>query len=228
MNIHQPESKTAEPSLRMMNCMMMFVSEIALSATHDMKNHLAIINEHAGLLGDLLQRDLSSTLAQDRDKAVTAIIKKQIERSDQILKQLNRFANNLASKNAVTDLETALGLILDLCAGIIRNHGAKIQIIPPKSRVYLDDPPFLLNLLLFKAVKAGLTAADKDNDQDKELVISFAQARNGPRLCFSMTRVRPGGLDDLFTSHDEAELTQFLNVQINKNSKNEFALEWQK
>jgi len=224
MNTHQPESKPPEPSLRMMNCMMMFFSEIAISATHDMKNHLAIINENTGLLEDLLHQDLTRTLAQNRDKKVTETIRRQVERSDQILKKLNRFAHNLASENAVTDIETALILVLDLCSGIIRNHAVEIKIIPPENRIYLGDPPFLLNLLLFRAVQTSMSAADGD----KILTISFAPALTGPSLRFSMTRVRPGGLDELFTRREEIELTRFLNVKVNKNIKNGFALEWKK
>jgi|GEM_PF-4448649 len=208
----------------MMNCMMMFFSEIAISATHDMKNHLAIINENTGLLEDLLHQDLTRTLAQNRDKKVTETIRRQVERSDQILKKLNRFAHNLASENAVTDIETALILVLDLCSGIIRNHAVEIKIIPPENRIYLGDPPFLLNLLLFRAVQTSMSAADGD----KILTISFAPALTGPSLRFSMTRVRPGGLDELFTRREEIELTRFLNVKVNKNIKNGFALEWKK
>jgi len=204
--------------------MMMFFSEIAISATHDMKNHLAIINENTGLLEDLLHQDLTRTLAQNRDKKVTETIRRQVERSDQILKKLNRFAHNLASENAVTDIETALILVLDLCSGIIRNHAVEIKIIPPENRIYLGDPPFLLNLLLFRAVQTSMSAADGD----KILTISFAPALTGPSLRFSMTRVRPGGLDELFTRREEIELTRFLNVKVNKNIKNGFALEWKK
>ncbi len=208
----------------MMTRMMMFFSEIAISATHDMKNHLAIINENTGLLEDLLHQDLTRTLAQNRDKKVTQTIKRQVVRSDQILKKLNRFAHNLALEKAVTDIETALRLVLDLCSGIIRNHGAQIKIITPENRLYLNDPPFLLNLLLFRAVQTCLSAVQGD----KALTISFVPALRGPSLRFAMPQIRPGGLDELFTTQEEAELIRFLNVKVNKNIKNGFALEWKK
>jgi len=204
----------------MMNCMMMFFSEIAISATHDMKNYLAIINENAGLLEDLLHQDLTRTLAQNRDIKVTAVIKRQVDRTDQVLKQLNRFAHNLASENAVTDLETALCLVRDLCAGIIRNHNTDVQIISPEKPIYLGEPPFLLNLLLFRALQTCLEASTN------ELIISFEPTTKGPRLRFSMNKVKSGGLDELFTTRAETELIRYLNVTVNKDQKNGFILEW--
>ncbi|WDP92931.1 MAG: hypothetical protein HUN04_25680 [Desulfobacter sp.] len=222
MTPHQTELEPSELSLKMMNFMMMFVSEIAMSVTHDMKNYLAIINENVGFLEDLFQRDLQRTLAQDLDKTVTKKIKTEIGRSDQILKKLNRFANNLAPGRVVTDLEASLDLVIDLCAGIIRNHGAEIQITPPENKIFLNAPPFLLNLLLFRAVKTSLAAVEGN----KTLNISFGSTDSGNRVFFMVDRLKQDGLAAPLAAPEEIELMQFLKIRPVMDIKDGFAIEW--
>lgn len=220
-----PSPGSSGLSLRMMTRMMIFFSEIATSATHDMKNFLAIINENAGLLEDLAQGDHPPGLDPERVKGVTGKMKSQIQRTDHVLKKLNRFSRDLAPVSAVIDLETTLCLVIDLSAGIIRNHAAQVKVISPNTRVYVDSPPFLLNLLIFRAIQTCLGAADGN----KEVVISFENHKNLTGLRFFVNQIKPDGIDPLFSSHqEEEELTTYLSININRDIKNGFILEWKK
>ena len=78
-------------------CVQVF-AKISASISHEIKNTLSIINENAGLLEDFAQMAEEGTgVAVERVRAVTKTIAKQVDRSNIIMKNLNRFAHSADS-----------------------------------------------------------------------------------------------------------------------------------
>ena len=76
-------------------CVLVF-AKISAAISHEIKNTLSIINENAGLLEDYAQmvEHSGGGVAVERVRAVTQTIAKQVDRSNTIMKNLNRFAHS--------------------------------------------------------------------------------------------------------------------------------------
>ncbi len=141
-----------------------YFGTMTTTATHDLKNVIAIINENAGLLGDLTQmaRRNQSPLAPERVGQVAGRIQDQVKRADDLLKNLNRFAHSVDTpmgETASCDLEETVGKTLELAARLIAMKGVGIKIIPPEAPVYVHHHPFLLGQAVWDGVAAALETA---------------------------------------------------------------------
>ena len=68
-----------------------FFGKMTASATHELKNTLAIINENAGLLEDLsMIAQSGNSLSSERVHDISKRVSRQVKRADVILKRLNR------------------------------------------------------------------------------------------------------------------------------------------
>ena len=89
-------------------CVQVF-ARISASISHEIKNILSIINENAGLLDDFAQMaDRDEGVAVERVRSVTGIIAKQVDRSNTIMKNLNRFAHSADTSLVHGNLEEVL------------------------------------------------------------------------------------------------------------------------
>ena len=95
-------------------CVQVF-AKISASISHEIKNTLSIINENAGLLDDFAQMAEEGTgVAVERVRSVTGTIAKQVDRSNIIMKNLNRFAHSADTCLAHGNLQETLSLMIDL------------------------------------------------------------------------------------------------------------------
>lgn len=95
-------------------CVLVF-AKISAAISHEIKNTLSIINENAGLLEDYAQMaEESGGVSLERIRAVTQTIAKQVDRSNIIMKNLNRFAHSADTCLAHGNLRETLSLVVDL------------------------------------------------------------------------------------------------------------------
>lgn len=95
-------------------CVLVF-SKISASISHEIKNTLSIINENAGLLDDFAQMaEDGAGVAVERVRSITKTIAKQVDRSNIIMKNLNRFAHSADTCPAHGNLKETLALMVDL------------------------------------------------------------------------------------------------------------------
>ena len=95
-------------------CVKVF-AKISAAISHEIKNTLSIINENAGLLEDFAQMaDENQGVAVERVLSVTKTIAKQVDRSNTIMKDLNRFAHSADTSLAHGNLEEVLTLVVAL------------------------------------------------------------------------------------------------------------------
>jgi signal transduction histidine kinase len=82
-----------------------FIGKITASATHEIRNVLAIVKESAGLIDDLLQASVTrGPLDGDRVFKATQRIDAQVARGAELITSLNRFAHSMDHDRQSIDL----------------------------------------------------------------------------------------------------------------------------
>lgn len=200
-----------------------FFGNLSVSATHDVKNALAIINETAGLLGDLASiSEKGPAVPVARLHDISQRVIHQVRRADQVLKKLNRFSHSADQEMEIADLEATLHFILDLGSRLIERQGVIIQVIPPASPVRVDTCLFFLENMIWRAIEEACLAS-----QTKQVMISLSPDASVPSIWFSMESAAEEKIKDLFASMEDKILISALNITIEKN-KNCFGLLWPK
>jgi signal transduction histidine kinase len=108
-----------------------FLAGMTASATHEVRNVLAIIKESAGLIEDmLLLRSKKGTL--DGEKVTRAVhrIDAQVKRGAELLTNLNRLSHSLDQDMATVDLHREVEQIVFLCDRLARRKGQKLRVSP--------------------------------------------------------------------------------------------------
>lgn len=123
------------------------MGDTTASATHDLMNVLAIINEHAGLLSDLLH--LGGTPSPEHLEKSIAAIGTQVARGRTLLTHLNRFAHAPDQTVGTADVGIAIEEIVTLTQR--RFHG-RLVAPPPAFAVTCD--PVRLRLLIYEILGA--------------------------------------------------------------------------
>jgi signal transduction histidine kinase len=137
-----------------------FFGRMSASISHDLKNTLSIMNESAGLLEDLAaMAEKGRPLDTQRIKALGATIKRQIQRTDGIVRNMNRFSHSVDDPFKEIGLTVSLELLLTICRRLIDARGIKVTIAPCDSEVTVVTRPFFLYHLVWQLLEHCLTVA---------------------------------------------------------------------
>lgn len=101
---------------KLRNSQQAFISKVISHTTHEFKNHLAIINESAGLMGDLLSMEKGAGIANlERYQKIIKSINDRVAMSAEVTLKLNHFGHRmdfpLSSFNVNEVLEEELKLL---------------------------------------------------------------------------------------------------------------------
>jgi nitrogen fixation/metabolism regulation signal transduction histidine kinase len=126
-----------------------FYGKMTASITHEIKNVLAIINENIGLLEDLtLMADRGVDLDAERLKRLSRVVMKQVNRADDIAKNMNRFAHSTDVSLKTVDLNNTLDLVVALANRFASMRGVTLELkLHPEPIDIKTFPFFLMNLL---------------------------------------------------------------------------------
>jgi len=128
--------------------------------SHEIKNHLAIINEQAGLLGDLLfMVEQGRSLDTARVTGLAQDISRQVSRADQAVKNLNRLAHSVDEPRCLVDLNETLGLIVSISQRIASVKGVRLEMDFPTSSVQVESSPFFLMCIVFLYLDKAMSAS---------------------------------------------------------------------
>jgi signal transduction histidine kinase len=129
---------TAEDGLR-------FFGRMSAAISHDLKNTLSIMNESAGLLEDLaLLAEKGRPLDPQRIKQLGATIKRQIQRTDGIVRNMNRFAHSVDDPVKEIGLAASLEMLLAICRRLTDARGITVVIFPCSPDVCVETRPLYL------------------------------------------------------------------------------------
>ncbi|QJB56055.1 sensor histidine kinase [Pseudodesulfovibrio sp. zrk46] len=133
-----------------------FFGKVSASVSHEIKNVFAVINEAAGLLGDLtLMAERGMELDPERLKRVASSIQGQVQRGDTIVKNMNRLAHSTDEADLEVELPQMVELAVALCtrmADMRQMHLSIGECVP--TRVVVS--PFALIQLLHTATAQAL------------------------------------------------------------------------
>ena len=93
-----------------------FIGKITASATHELRNVLAIVKESAGLIEDIVEVS-DQRGSPNADKLMRAVgrIRDQVNRGADLITSLNRFAHSLDHAEEKVDLNQAVQEVSFLC-----------------------------------------------------------------------------------------------------------------
>jgi signal transduction histidine kinase len=126
-----------------------FFGNITASISHELKNALAIINENGGLLGDLaLLMEKGRPLDPERLSIVSANIRRQVKRADDIVRRLNRFAHSAHEPATTTNVFEILEFTATLAARLATMKGVTIAVVQ-EAPIQITIRPFQLENVLW-------------------------------------------------------------------------------
>jgi len=152
-----------------------FFGEMSASVSHEIKNVLAIINENAGLLQDMLAMNAKGIpLNPERLTRLAQSIERQVARGDGVVRNMNRFAHSADHPSETVDVHETIGFVIDLAARLIVIKGcppkieaAEVSLTAVTNRFFLER---LIWACLCRAIEACASeetisvVADKTDD----------------------------------------------------------------
>jgi len=138
-----------------------FFGTVTASISHEIKNRMAIINEQAGLLEDLVLMAERSGQPVDLAtiKRLSGSVKDQVRRGDFIIKNMNRFAHSADAPRQTVELKAMLDLTAHLAARAASLKGARLQVDADGPEVNITTDPFPLIHLIWVGIASVLEAA---------------------------------------------------------------------
>lgn len=131
-----------------------FIAAITASATHEMRNVLAIVKESAGLIEDLV-RAVERRGAPDPSRLLRCVdrIGTQVARGADIVSSLNRFAHALEHAAAVLQLDQEVRQAAFLSQRFARQRGHALEVRPGDPDLAVRSNALRLQMALFAAVE---------------------------------------------------------------------------
>jgi signal transduction histidine kinase len=136
-----------------------FLSEVTASATHELRNVLAIIKESNGLMGDMVQLCAGGgNLDEGRMRRAGDRVDAQVKRGADILSGLNRLSHCLDVDSGILDLQEEVELVAFMIGRKARNRRQTLTVDSGASGAQVQAPPLQLQMALYAAVKLCIEA----------------------------------------------------------------------
>lgn len=139
-----------------------FFGAVTASATHEIKNELAVINEHSHLMLEMLQM-----AAQGREpdpqrlQELTSRVIARVGQADQVVKRLNTFAHSAEKQRDRCQVGPALELMVRcyLRLAALRNVRLELEPLANGEDLAIKAPPIQVEQALWAALQATVGAA---------------------------------------------------------------------
>lgn len=157
------------------------IAKMLAGYTHELKNHLAIINESSGLMGDLLEMgggDNDQSLP--RFKKIISAIGERVSLANSMAKHLNRFAHRMDQPDAVFDVNDLLieGLAFLERFSRLKRISLQHKLQPDLPAVH--NNPSLLQFVFFTLVQRIIDQMESGGE------IIFSTVRKGQNILISV------------------------------------------
>jgi signal transduction histidine kinase len=188
-----------------------FFGRMSASISHELKNTLSIMNESAGLIEDLaLLAERGKALDASRVKSLSATIKRQIQRMDQIIRNMNRFCHSVDEPLKEVELVDFLDFILTISRRLTAAKGVAVGLHSRGQPIRVVTRPFFLHSLLWRLLEFGMQLAGTS----KELTIIPVKNEPGIEIWIDgMESVGPAAGRD-FPTPEEQRLLALLEAEF--------------
>jgi signal transduction histidine kinase len=195
-----------------------FFGKMTVSISHEIKNVLAIINENAGLLEDLLLMvDQGVAIEPQRMKNISQAVMKQVRRADTIVRNMHRLAHSVDESIKTIDLNDILELLVALSNRFASTRGVAVQPKLNQGSLKLRTSPFFLMNLLWLCLDFAMDAVGKD--EIVEMVPQKTEA--GIQVCFKGLGGLAGAPLKSFQAEIEKGLFDLLGAELEVAAQNQ-------
>jgi C4-dicarboxylate-specific signal transduction histidine kinase len=194
-----------------------FFGKMTASVSHEIKNVLAIINENAGLLEDLvLMVDGGAEIEPQRLKNMSRAVMKQVSRADAIMKNMNRLAHSVDESIKTIDLNDLMELLVALSNRFASTRGVGIQLKRNESPLKLRTAPFFLMNLLWLCLDFAVDAAG----EEKIIELVTRKTETGIEIFFKHLGDLTGAPLKPFPAEAEKGLCDLLGAELEVSTGN--------
>jgi C4-dicarboxylate-specific signal transduction histidine kinase len=171
-----------------------FFGTVSASISHEIKNRMAVVNEQAGLLKDLVKlAGQGREINLERLMRLAESLKTQVDLTDGIIKNMNRFAHSVDNFKTTSDLGEILSLSASLAKRTTDNKGVKVELRLPDAPPRVATAPFLLMNLVWLCLEAMMPYGDMDSP----IAIGCGKTDSGAVVSVSARRWPESGNPDL-------------------------------
>ncbi len=188
-----------------------FFGEMSASISHEIKNVLAIVNENAGLLQDMVMMiEKGMPLSPERLSGLAQSIVRQVKRGDRIVKDMNRFAHSADHPLETVDIGEVIHFICVLAARRIAMKGEPPRIDVPVTPITAVTNRFFLEGLVWTSLCRAMDA----RAPGQALGIVAEKAGNARRIRFCGLAENFLASESALPSPRETVLAGLLGVQL--------------
>ena len=188
---------------------------MSASISHEIKNALAIMNENAGLLEDYAsmgEKGISVDL--QRLKSLAGNVRNQIQRADEILRNMNRFAHSVDRAENAIEVGELLGLMTALAHRFATMRGVTLELKPPQKRVTITTNQFFLQHLIWLFLEFAMDKAG----EDKIVELILEKEGSAVRIIFTgLIGLQPPIMDG-FPTDTEKALLEAIGAKVSADS----------
>jgi signal transduction histidine kinase len=137
-----------------------FMGKVVAAFSHDFKNALAIINENAGLLKDLTAMAAGGRPPEPaRLETLADRIGHQVQRADEMTRELNRFAHSMDRTAEEVDLSEMLTLAAALSRRPAALQRVTLEVAPAGEPLRLTVFVFGLQRIIYECLQTAIGAS---------------------------------------------------------------------
>ncbi|WP_449246715.1 hypothetical protein [Desulfarculus baarsii] len=162
----------------LMGGVLAFVGAVTASATHEIKNELAVINEQGSLVQELLQMAARGREVDPaRLEELIGRVLIRVARADGVVKRLNAFAHSADLERQETDPAQSLELIGKLFGRLAGLRGLTLELAPTPAGLVLPALPVLFEQVVWACLRGAADVAAKGSTLRLGLTIEGDAAR---------------------------------------------------
>jgi two-component system, NtrC family, sensor kinase len=150
-----------EQELRLLQ--LRFIGNILAGFTHESKNYLAIINESAGLIGDMIQMGKSSEKDLSEYLQIIRSVEDQIRRANDHFRALNRFAHRMDTELSSYNINESLEELVALLTRFANQKKITLTKNFQEDIPSIYSNPALFQFVVFSILDKGFSTLDKDS-----------------------------------------------------------------
>jgi C4-dicarboxylate-specific signal transduction histidine kinase len=165
-----------------------FFGRVTASATHEIKNELAVMNEQSRLVQEMLALGRQGREADPRrlEELIGRVVAR-LERADEAVRRLNQFAHSADLDRGRADAGQALAVVAALFGRIADRHGVGLAVEERGAAAEADCRPILLEQALWGCLEAVAAAAQPG----AEVAAAVERGERGPAVSFRAALARP-------------------------------------
>ena len=177
---------------------------------------LAIINENAGLLQDMIMMsEKGLPMNPERLSKLARSITGQVARGDRIVKGMNQFAHSADVPTETVDVGAVVHFVSDLAARLITMKGAAPQIETPPTPVTTVTNRFFLENLVWACLCRAMDA----HAPDRPVSVVAEKNENATRIRFCGLAGEAFANSVNFPSPREKAVARLLGAQLTADGK---------